>query len=249
MPVPRRSFQWQCPLTSDPQPPHTSFLTHPTHLHTRLTQEPPFFSPALPSSFPLFLIFLPLDFSPLIEYPTHGRRTHDITDIIMRRALAIGLALYLGLGRVLSSPVQVQVPFELNKENIAQVEDVPAPASKFFLSFFSTVFHRGGSVGERATEIERTLANPYCCDLGPPRQLQGRFLHITDLHPDPLYRVGGAASTACHRNKPKKEKLRAGFLGTPYFEFVILFLPSFLLLFPGSFSRRKLLDLPREDGH
>jgi endopolyphosphatase len=59
-------------------------------------------------------------------------------------------------------------------------------------------------------------ANPTPCDPGPPRQLQGRFLHITDLHPDPLYRVGGSVSSGCHRKRPKKEKQRAGYLGTPY---------------------------------
>ena len=50
----------------------------------------------------------------------------------------------------------------------------------------------------------------------PPRPLRGRFLHITDLHPDPLYKVGSAVSSGCHRNKPKKDKDRAGYLGTPY---------------------------------
>lgn len=50
----------------------------------------------------------------------------------------------------------------------------------------------------------------------PPRQLQGRFLHITDMHPDPLYRVGGSVSSGCHRKRPKKETARAGYLGTPY---------------------------------
>ncbi|KAF9646747.1 hypothetical protein BDM02DRAFT_3156429 [Thelephora ganbajun] len=97
----------------------------------------------------------------------------------MRRALTTGLALYLALGGVLSSPVQVQAPFELNRENISEVEDIPASAK-------------------------------------PPRQLRGRFLHITDMHPDPLYQVGGSVSSACHRNKPKKDTQRAGYLGTPY---------------------------------
>lgn len=49
-----------------------------------------------------------------------------------------------------------------------------------------------------------------------PRKLQGRFLHITDLHPDPFYRVDATLSTACHRRKPKKSKKRSGYLGTPY---------------------------------
>lgn len=81
----------------------------------------------------------------------------------MRRALTAGLALYLGLSGVLSSPVQVQVPFELNKENIPKVEDVPSPGSEFqlFFSFrclfFLAVFYRGGFFGERAAGIESRL--------------------------------------------------------------------------------------------
>jgi len=140
----------------------------------------------------------------------------------MRRALTTGLALYLGLGGVLSSPVQVQAPIELNKEDIPKVQDMPGSASKFQLFlFFLPVFHRGVLVVKRAPEIVRNRANLGCWDLEPPRQLRGRFLHITDLHPDPLYRVGGSLSSACHRKRPKKEKSRAGYLGTPYTEFVI----------------------------
>ena len=73
---------------------------------------------------------------------------------------------------------------------------------------------------QRVHKIESTEANPARFNPEPPRQLQGRFLHITDMHPDPLYRPGAALSTACHRNRPKKEPERAGYLGTPY-EFVI----------------------------
>lgn len=49
----------------------------------------------------------------------------------MRRALTAGLALYLGLGGVLSSPLQAQAPFELNGEHTSQVENIPTPASEF----------------------------------------------------------------------------------------------------------------------
>ena len=46
----------------------------------------------------------------------------------------------------------------------------------------------------------------------------GRFLHITDLHPDPHYKHGSAVSGACHHKKPKKSqpegRLRAGWWGT-----------------------------------
>ena len=47
-------------------------------------------------------------------------------------------------------------------------------------------------------------------------KLHGRFLHITDMHPDPHYITGASESSACHRNKPRKEKQRAGYYGTPF---------------------------------
>ncbi|KAI1629466.1 endopolyphosphatase [Exophiala viscosa] len=34
-----------------------------------------------------------------------------------------------------------------------------------------------------------------------PRKLQGRFLHITDIHPDPFYEVGSDPGEACHHGK------------------------------------------------
>ncbi|KAF9009052.1 Metallo-dependent phosphatase-like protein [Cyathus striatus] len=49
-----------------------------------------------------------------------------------------------------------------------------------------------------------------------PSKLHGRFLHITDMHPDPHYTVHSSQKTACHRKKPKKKKDRAGYYGTPY---------------------------------
>ncbi|KIK68138.1 hypothetical protein GYMLUDRAFT_81588 [Collybiopsis luxurians FD-317 M1] len=49
-----------------------------------------------------------------------------------------------------------------------------------------------------------------------PRQLHGRFLQITDLHPDPHYEPGTSISKNCHRGDPKKKKKRAGYYGTPH---------------------------------
>ncbi|EMD40704.1 hypothetical protein CERSUDRAFT_111287 [Gelatoporia subvermispora B] len=49
-----------------------------------------------------------------------------------------------------------------------------------------------------------------------PHKLQGRFLHITDIHPDPHYRDGGSEKSACHRKKQKKAKRRGGYYGLPY---------------------------------
>ncbi|KAF8974554.1 endopolyphosphatase [Flammula alnicola] len=51
-----------------------------------------------------------------------------------------------------------------------------------------------------------------------PRKLRGRFLHITDIHPDPHYTPRTSQSTACHRKKPKKKKNGALYYGTPYSE-------------------------------
>ncbi|KAG6854776.1 hypothetical protein C0991_001203 [Blastosporella zonata] len=49
-----------------------------------------------------------------------------------------------------------------------------------------------------------------------PRQLHGRFLQITDMHPDPHYLSHTAKSTACHRKKGKKSKNQASYYGTPF---------------------------------
>ena len=35
--------------------------------------------------------------------------------------------------------------------------------------------------------------------------LKGRFLHVTDFHPDPHYKTGASFSSGCH-SKPKKDK-------------------------------------------
>ena len=35
--------------------------------------------------------------------------------------------------------------------------------------------------------------------------LKGRFLHVTDFHPDPHYKAGASFSSGCH-SKPKKDK-------------------------------------------
>jgi len=47
-------------------------------------------------------------------------------------------------------------------------------------------------------------------------KLHGRFLHITDMHPDPHYSVDASQSSACHRQRPRKEKPRSGYYGTPF---------------------------------
>ena len=150
-PIPRSAFQCIPLLPSNRQ--FRIPLTSPTpRTYTRDSPDTLRLPSTLLISFSLLLIYL----LALVcyRYPTLSRRTHDIKDIVMRRALTTGLALYLGLGGVLSSPVQVQAPFDLNRENIPEVEDLPGSASGFF--FFSVALHRGLLVVESTTGIERT---------------------------------------------------------------------------------------------
>ncbi|PWN29270.1 hypothetical protein BDZ90DRAFT_217348 [Jaminaea rosea] len=48
----------------------------------------------------------------------------------------------------------------------------------------------------------------------PASPLTGRFLHLTDLHPDVHYQAGSSISKGCHAGKPKKHD-RAGHWGSP----------------------------------
>ncbi|KAJ3741110.1 endopolyphosphatase [Lentinula detonsa] len=70
-------------------------------------------------------------------------------------------------------------------------------------------------VQSRSTPVQNVLEVPI---VNRPRHLQGRFLQITDLHPDPFYFPGTSTSKACHNKIPKKKKKRAGYYGTPYSE-------------------------------
>jgi hypothetical protein len=58
----------------------------------------------------------------------------------MRRALTTGLVLYLGLGAVLTSPVQVQTPLQLNNGDTSKLEGLPGSTSEFDLLYFSFIF-------------------------------------------------------------------------------------------------------------
>jgi endopolyphosphatase len=49
----------------------------------------------------------------------------------------------------------------------------------------------------------------------PDRKLHGRFLHITDIHPDPYYAKDTSQSSQCHR-KESDEDQQAGYYGTPF---------------------------------
>ena len=46
------------------------------------------------------------------------------------------------------------------------------------------------------------------------KPLKGRFVHLTDLHPDPFYHTGGAESKACHfKKKRKRHRAENGSVG------------------------------------
>lgn len=50
----------------------------------------------------------------------------------------------------------------------------------------------------------------------PQTSLYGRFLHLTDLHPDPFYRFNSSEDGACHGGLGRDEHRgdRAGYWGT-----------------------------------
>ena len=85
------------------------------------------------------------------------------------------------------------------------------PRAIICLCFFSSQLDAlcVGDVGCARSAAERVRRPP------PPPNLKGRFLHLTDMHPDPLYRVGVSESSACHRKKPKKETERGAYYGLP----------------------------------
>lgn len=49
---------------------------------------------------------------------------------------------------------------------------------------------------------------------GKSQKLRGRFLHITDIHPDPLYKTGSSIENVCHRGRPEGKKDEATRFGT-----------------------------------
>ncbi|KAH8094784.1 Metallo-dependent phosphatase-like protein [Cristinia sonorae] len=65
-------------------------------------------------------------------------------------------------------------------------------------------------------QVPLTVSEADAEPIRPRRKLQGRFLHITDMHPDPYYRVGMSEKSACHRKKPRKAKERSGVFGMPF---------------------------------
>ena len=61
-----------------------------------------------------------------------------------------------------------------------------------------------------------TATDAFAEAVKPHRRLRGRFLHITDMHPDQHYLFGASMSSYCHRHRPRKQHVRAGYFGTPF---------------------------------
>ncbi|KDR83732.1 hypothetical protein GALMADRAFT_219563 [Galerina marginata CBS 339.88] len=73
-----------------------------------------------------------------------------------------------------------------------------------------------------AFAVDNVISSPAQTSFGvqstKPKKLHGRFLHITDMHPDSYYTPHTSQSKACHRKSPKKKKNEASYYGTPYSE-------------------------------
>ena len=106
----------------------------------------------------------------------------------------------------------------------------PAPALALLLAFVAivitstepvtagsqAVFQAPDTSAQPISELDRLTSETY--DGLRANKPFGRFLHITDLHPDPHYKHGSAVVSGCHHEKPTKKKKggkhRAGWWGT-----------------------------------
>lgn len=74
------------------------------------------------------------------------------------------------------------------------------------------------SPAQSVFQVEQTQPATSSTPVTVSRKPFGRFLHVTDLHPDTHYKHGSAVNSACHHKKPKKSKpdgkQRAGWWGT-----------------------------------
>ncbi|CAI4059321.1 hypothetical protein SKDZ_04G6430 [Saccharomyces kudriavzevii ZP591] len=84
------------------------------------------------------------------------------------------------------------------------------------ITVFSKLFQGSGDDrslqlfnGEEFTKLGLTPRAPVTIrdvKTGKERKLHGRFLHITDIHPDPYYVEGSSINAVCHTGKPSKKK-------------------------------------------
>ncbi|CAE6523142.1 unnamed protein product [Rhizoctonia solani] len=67
----------------------------------------------------------------------------------------------------------------------------------------------------QSTRASQTYLHSPSLTAAQGKQLHGRFIHITDMHPDGYYLPGASVSSSCHSKKPRKESERAGKYGAP----------------------------------
>ncbi|KAG5643953.1 hypothetical protein DXG03_009304 [Asterophora parasitica] len=79
-----------------------------------------------------------------------------------------------------------------------------------FTALLVLAVHLGPVLGSPVLQVALQASNQ------KPRGLHGRFLQITDMHPDPYYAPRSSEKTSCHRKKGKKANNQAGLYGTPY---------------------------------
>lgn len=75
----------------------------------------------------------------------------------------------------------------------------------------SVVFDRNGPVAESSKrgELAGLPRNHVVAGADHGIALTGRFMHITDFHPDPHYKTGATFDSGCHE-RPKKKKGKKG---------------------------------------
>ncbi|KAK4051670.1 Endopolyphosphatase [Microbotryomycetes sp. JL221] len=61
---------------------------------------------------------------------------------------------------------------------------------------------------------QHVLGYDYKGGMAAPSKLHGRFIHLTDMHPDPFYKFNSSEAGSCHSHEPAKGD-RAGYWGQP----------------------------------
>lgn len=93
------------------------------------------------------------------------------------------------------------------QERLADRVDRLTQAGLWHTSSASLSSSQAGPAGSSGSHLVRTERK------APRPPLTGRFIHITDFHPDPHYRSGASLDQACHRKDPgrhKKKKKKHG---------------------------------------
>ncbi|GAA5898204.1 hypothetical protein JCM6882_000103 [Rhodosporidiobolus microsporus] len=100
-------------------------------------------------------------------------------------------------------PLSLLLPSSLASSPPASSSPPPPPSAQF--SFSLAPYSPSSS-----SNPPPPLRPPSAARAAAPRPLTGRFLHLTDLHPDPYYREGASEDEACHFKAKKKKKKHRG---------------------------------------